>query len=266
MLLINQVRTDPRNGLPSHNGIYQIHALIDASQIYSQARSKDNIAALIAFSTTGTLWGGLITWLTLKRNRQHQGIMEQAHHELVHLNNKLTQLASTDPLTQCPNRRAAESRLHHEMAQLQRYNHPFCAVMLDLDFFKRINDKYGHDIGDKVLCHFANTARETIRSNDVLARVGGEEFLLILPDTDGEQGLPLAQRLLDTVAANPLYLAEHTIKFTFSGGLAQARASEDISQLLLRADHFLYVAKEQGRCRICSEFSFAPPHSVLGHT
>ncbi|MFP2768457.1 GGDEF domain-containing protein [Oceanisphaera sp. KMM 10153] len=245
----------------SNSGDYQVHALADAEPIYRQAREKDTLAAVITLASTGSLWGGVLTILTLKRRRRHHLAMARANDELLCLNRQLKQLATTDALTQCPNRRAAETRVKYEQAKLQRYHHPFCIVMLDIDFFKRINDQHGHDIGDQVLRHFALIGRQTIRDTDVLARIGGEEFLLILPETAFEQAIQLAQRLLDTLAATPLYLTDRTICFTFSGGLAEATTEDNISQLLIRADQALYQAKEQGRCQICSA-SLPRPQSV----
>ncbi len=245
----------------SDNADYQVHALADAEPIYRLAREKDSLAAIITLASTGSLWGGVLTILTLKRNRRHHLVMSRANDELLRLNRQLKQLATTDVLTQCPNRRAAENRLKYELANLQRYHHPFCIVMLDIDYFKRINDQHGHDIGDKVLRHFAVTGRKAIRDTDVLARIGGEEFLLILPETAFEQAMQLARRLLDQVAETPLYLADRTVSFTFSGGLTEATAEDNISLLLIRADQALYQAKEQGRCRICSA-TLPPPRSV----
>ncbi|MGR7920320.1 GGDEF domain-containing protein [Zobellella denitrificans] len=235
------------------NGDYRVYALADAAAIYHLARERDNLALIITLAATGSLWGGLLTILTLKRNRRHRLAIGRANTELVRLNQQLKQLATTDALTQCPNRRAAEARLQYELAKLRRYGHPFCIVMVDIDHFKQINDQHGHDIGDKVLRHFAKVGRQAIRDTDVLARIGGEEFLLILPDTDHQQGLHLARRLLDTVSATPLYLADRTISFSFSGGLTEAHNHDGTNDLLVRADRALYRAKEKGRCRICSE-------------
>jgi diguanylate cyclase (GGDEF)-like protein len=309
VLLLGDERTPVL--LVSHapeEGGYQVHAMADASAAYRLALEQDRLATLITLGATGSLWGGLLTVLTLKRNRRHrlvmgrannelvrlnrqlkqlattdpltdcpnrraaearlqyelanlQLVMGRANNELVRLNRQLKQLATTDPLTDCPNRRAAEARLQYELANLQRYNHPFCIVMLDIDHFKHINDQHGHDTGDEVLRHFARLSRKTIRDTDILARIGGEEFLLILPKTDHQQGMHLAQRLLDTVAATPLYLADKTIGFTFSGGLTEARKSDGTNQLLVRADRALYRAKDNGRCRICSE-NLVLDHSV----
>lgn len=262
VLLLGDERTPVL--LVSHapeEGGYQVHAMADAGAAYRLALEQDRLATLITLGATGSLWGGLLTVLTLKRNRRHRLVMGRANNELVRLNRQLKQLATTDPLTDCPNRRAAEARLQYELANLQRYNHPFCIVMLDIDHFKHINDQHGHDTGDEVLRHFARLSRKTIRDTDILARIGGEEFLLILPKTDHQQGMHLAQRLLDTVAATPLYLADKTIGFTFSGGLTEARKSDGTNQLLVRADRALYRAKDNGRCRICSE-NLVLDHSV----
>lgn len=248
----------------SENEYYQVHALADAESIYRQAREKDNLAAIITLAGTGSLWGGLLTIVTLKRNRRHGRAMSRANNELLRLNRRLKQQATTDALTQCPNRRAAEALMRYELANLQRYHHPFCIVMIDIDHFKHVNDQHGHDIGDKVLRHFAVTGRKAIRDTDILARIGGEEFLLILPQTRHQQGLQLAQRLLDNIAQTPLYLADRTISFTFSGGLTEASAEDDISQLLIRADQYLYQAKETGRCRICCATTLPVTSAAVG--
>ncbi|WP_298715673.1 sensor domain-containing diguanylate cyclase [uncultured Oceanisphaera sp.] len=248
----------------SENEYYQVHALADAESIYRQTRDKDNLAAIITLAGTGSFWGGLLTILTLKRNRRHGLAISRANNELLRLNQQLKQQATTDALTQCPNRRAAEALMRYELANLQRYHHPFCIVMIDIDHFKHVNDQHGHDIGDKVLRHFAVTGRKAIRDTDVLARIGGEEFLLILPQTQHQQAMQLAQRLLDSIAQTPLYLADRTIGFTFSGGLTEATPEDDISQLLIRADQCLYQAKETGRCRICCDTALAVTSAAAG--
>lgn len=232
---------------------YQVHAMADAEPIYQLAKEQDRLAAIVTLAATGSLWGGLLTLLTFKRNRRHRLTVSRANNELVRLNQQLKQMATTDFLTHCPNRRAGEARLQFELANLLRHRQPFCIVMLDIDHFKHINDQYGHDTGDQVLRHFAKVSRDTIRDTDFLARIGGEEFLLILPQTTRQQGMALVQRLLDNIAGTPLYLADKTVSYTFSGGLTQGREEDGINDLLARADRALYQAKESGRCRICVE-------------
>ncbi|ART81015.1 GGDEF domain-containing protein [Oceanisphaera avium] len=206
--------------------------------------------------------GGLLSFLTLRRNRRQQRAMHSTHQELLRLNSQLSHLADTDTLTQCPNRRAAYSRLGQELLQLRSYDQYFCVVLLDLDFFKAVNDRHGHDVGDQVLAYFSHTARNTLRASDFLARIGGEEFLLILPETRRAQALPLAQRLLDTIIANPLYLSDKTIPFTFSGGLIEAHKEDDIQHLLQRADRYLYAAKLRGRSQIIDDKAYDKPPSA----
>ncbi|GAA3538776.1 diguanylate cyclase [Zobellella aerophila] len=229
---------------------YQVHAIADAQPVYALATNKARLSGLVALGVTGSLWGMILTALTLKRNKRYRKIMNRTNNELVRLNQQLKSLATTDFLTLCPNRRAAESRLQQELANARRYGSPLCILTPDLDHFKHINDQYGHDVGDQVLQHFAKHIREAIRDTDMFARTGGEEFLLILPQTTLQQALPLTQRLLDNISATPLYLADKTVSISFSGGLIQAHEDETMNELLARADRALYSAKEAGRCRI----------------
>lgn len=232
---------------------YQVHAIADAQPVYHLAENKDRLSALVSLGVTGSLWGLILTVLTLKRNKRYRMTMSRANNELVRLNQQLKSLATTDFLTLCPNRRAAESRLQQELANARRYSSPLCILIQDLDHFKHINDQYGHDVGDQVLQHFAKHIRAAIRDTDMFARIGGEEFLLILPQTPLQQAQPLTQRLLDTISATPLYLADKTISISFSGGLVQAYEDETMNELLARADRGLYSAKGAGRCRIHTE-------------
>lgn len=232
---------------------YRVHAIADAQPVYALAENKDRLSGLVVVGVTGSLWGLILTVLTLKRNKRYRATMSRANDELVRLNQQLKSLATTDFLTFCPNRRAAETRLQQELANARRYGSPLCILTQDLDYFKHINDQYGHDVGDQVLQHFAKHIREAIRDTDMFARTGGEEFLLILPQTTLQQAQPLTQRLLDNISATPLYLADKTISISFSGGLIQAHEDDTMNELLARADRALYSAKEAGRCRIHTE-------------
>ncbi|WP_157953613.1 sensor domain-containing diguanylate cyclase [Zobellella maritima] len=232
---------------------YRVHAIADAQPVYTLAENKDRLSGLVAVGVTGSLWGLILTVLTLKRNKKYRATMSRANDELVRLNQQLKSLATTDFLTYCPNRRSAETRLQQELANARRYGSPLCILTQDLDYFKHINDQYGHDVGDQVLQHFAKHIREAIRDTDLFARTGGEEFLLILPQTTLQQALPLTQRLLDNISATPLYLVDKTVSISFSGGLIQAHEDETMNELLARADRALYSAKEAGRCRIHTE-------------
>ncbi|HWI14813.1 MAG TPA: diguanylate cyclase, partial [Burkholderiales bacterium] len=161
----------------------------------------------------------------------------------------LTELATTDMLTGLPNRRHFVVRLEEEHARLQRFDTQYAALLLlDLDYFKRINDTYGHAAGDAVLKHFAALLRTGIRKIDVPARVGGEEFAIILPGATRTAALELAERLRRTVAGTPAVYDGASIPFTVSIGIAAMdRADAQAGAALVRADAALYRAKASGR-------------------
>lgn len=165
---------------------------------------------------------------------------------------ELWELATTDGLTGFLNRRHFLARLQEEFDRLQRNEDLRSALlMLDIDHFKRINDSYGHAIGDEVLKHFAGIIRSQQRKIDIVGRIGGEEFAVILPDTDLSEARVLAERLLHAVARTPLIHEMSLIETTVSIGIAQlAVASESADSALKQADQALYRAKEAGRNRI----------------
>ena len=165
---------------------------------------------------------------------------------------KLLVLATTDALTELPNRRQFLARLAEEFAKVQRFGNQHCSVLvLDLDYFKRINDTCGHAMGDAVLQHFAKLMRKAFRNIDIAARVGGEEFAVILPGSDLAAARTSAERLREIVAKTPLVQDGKTISVTVSIGAAIMVPSDtEADQTLIRADEALYRAKENGRNRV----------------
>jgi diguanylate cyclase (GGDEF)-like protein/PAS domain S-box-containing protein len=165
---------------------------------------------------------------------------------------ELLVLATTDLLTELPNRRHFFARLTEEFARVQRLGNQHCSIlMLDLDHFKRINDTYGHAMGDAVLQHFAQLMRKAFRSIDMAARVGGEEFAVILPGSDLAAARTSAERLREIVAKTPLVQDGKTISVTVSIGAATMVPSDsEADQMLIRADEALYRAKENGRNQV----------------
>jgi diguanylate cyclase (GGDEF)-like protein/PAS domain S-box-containing protein len=165
---------------------------------------------------------------------------------------ELLVLANTDLLTDLPNRRQFFARLTEEFARVKRLGNQHCSIlMLDLDHFKRVNDTYGHAMGDAALQHFAQLMRKAFRSIDVAARVGGEEFAVILPGSDLAAARKSAERLRRIVAKTPLVQDGKTISVTVSIGAATVDLSDsDADQTLIRADEALYRAKENGRNQV----------------
>lgn len=165
--------------------------------------------------------------------------------------NRLRRLASVDDLTQLANRRHFMAMLEQETGRARRYGHPVSLLMVDADHFKSINDRFGHDTGDRALQLLAHVAKKVCRSADVVGRVGGEEFAILLPETRIEEAVHVAERLRIAVAETPLMVGDHSMSITVSiGASAACGATCDRHELLQRADAALYVAKNEGRNRV----------------
>jgi diguanylate cyclase (GGDEF)-like protein len=175
--------------------------------------------------------------------------------ELTKIKHEMERLAHTDFLTGLANRRYFMQRLTEETERVKRGNQPMSVLLLDMDSFKRINDTHGHDIGDRVLQVIASVTLEVKRISDVAARIGGEEFAMLLPDTDREGAVKLAQRLRRTI--NEQMIADARggpIQVTASIGVAtMSQADRGLDHILTHADRALYRAKDAGRNRVCTE-------------
>ncbi len=155
--------------------------------------------------------------------------------------------AITDTLTGLPNREAYNERIYQEVQRWQRYENPLTIAVIDIDFFKKINDNYGHQIGDKVLKIVAQTVSKLLREVDFMARFGGEEFVVLLPETDADNALSLLNRIRESLAKKPLKYKEDKISLTVSIGIAQFGGDDTSEVAFGRADEALYKAKENGR-------------------
>ncbi|MFZ5735627.1 sensor domain-containing diguanylate cyclase [Rhodopseudomonas palustris] len=177
---------------------------------------------------------------------------------------ELERLATTDGMTGVYNRRHFLTLADREWARARRYQRPMSFLMIDIDYFKAINDGFGHQVGDEMIVHLARLARDCKRDCDVLARLGGEEFALLLPETDLAQAQVVAERLRREVAANALVVASRSIPATVSIGVATALPGmDDVSELMKAADQALYDAKHAGRNRvICRAAHDAAPSLV----
>lgn len=164
---------------------------------------------------------------------------------------ELEVLARTDSLTGLFNRRYMEERLNAELDRSRRYGNALAVALLDFDHFKTINDKHGHAAGDAALELFADTVRELTRTTDITARWGGEEFLMLLPETDLEGALNFLERLADNLRAADFAPTGKPVELTMSIGLALAHSDDDRDTLVSRADEAMYRAKTGGRDRIC---------------
>ncbi|WMC09788.1 biofilm regulation diguanylate cyclase SiaD [Oceanimonas pelagia] len=185
----------------------------------------------------------------LKRLDKITRISDRYQRSLLELNDQLRQAALRDPLTGLANRRQLMERLHDEQARCRRGQPAFALAMLDVDHFKRINDTYGHDTGDRVLCRLAETLAGQLRTQDLCARWGGEEFVLLLPHTALEPAGALLRRIM--TAVRELVVDEvPALRLTVSAGLTTHQPHETLDDTLRRADQLLIGAKNAGRDRL----------------
>jgi diguanylate cyclase len=224
--------------LDEHHG-----ALSDSVENFRKSRDRQEILELL-----GTI---------LHQSNDIRDTVESSRRELVEsrreLENIQKELAETrhelnhDALTGVLNRRTLEATLSHDIARVRRTGGHLALAMIDLDHFKTINDVHGHQVGDEALIYFVQMARSVMRQSDALVRFGGDEFIMILPDTDARGGHLVLSRLHMLLGKSPFTREGVAILLSFSAGIAQLTGGEDDKQLLRRADKAAYLAKQAGR-------------------
>ncbi|WP_374359892.1 GGDEF domain-containing protein [Pseudoduganella danionis] len=188
-----------------------------------------------------------------ERNQLEARVLQRTQ-ELMQANAKLEQLATTDPLTGIGNRRRMTEQINRELDRGRRFGHPLSLLMADIDHFKNVNDQYGHEAGDRVIVAVAKALADGVRNIDLASRFGGEEFVLLMPETSIEVATSAAERLRQEIAALEVKGDKgESIHFTISIGVAMAPPENTLdtpSTLVSRADKALYQAKEAGRNRV----------------
>ncbi|MBG3876305.1 diguanylate cyclase [Desulfovibrio oxamicus] len=232
----------PQDGLSLHvaEDVGEALTLEDRRQV------RFHLAVLSGLAVLGTLLSAIIYTL---RNRAQLHIIEANNQALTRLNGELRCMAERDHLTGCFNRRRLDEAMNAELARSARSGHPLALAMLDLDHFKTVNDRHGHGVGDAMLAHVTEIIRNQLREPDLLARVGGEEFALLLPDTGEREAVALLERVRRKVEENPLPHADAPIPMTVSAGVAEARPDIEPGRWMHEADAALYMAKRCGRNR-----------------
>ena len=176
-------------------------------------------------------------------------MMEIEHRRALEL--KLKEMASTDPLTGLANRREYETLFMHEIHRARRSGTPLAACILDLDHFKRVNDTYGHAAGDAVLRNTAQLLKQKLRTMDIIGRLGGEEFIILLPETTIDQAAAIGTRLLEALAEMEIDVGKTTIRVTATIGISGLiDEDETFNTIIARADEALYRGKNAGRNRV----------------
>ena len=178
---------------------------------------------------------------------------EEKQAEMVRLQQELDRVSAQarhDPLTGSLNRKGLDEVLEREIARARRTETPLCVALLDVDNFKQVNDRMGHEAGDAALVHLANVVRDVMRPQDMLARYGGEEFILVLPDTPLDVGVQAMQRLQRELTKRFFLQGNEKLLITFSAGLAQVATDENSTDTIRRADQGMYLAKRNGKNRV----------------
>lgn len=186
---------------------------------------------------------------------RHQELLARirTHVELKQAKEKLLRMATTDELTCLANRRHFMERLHEEYERSRRNESEFTMLMIDIDYFKNINDTYGHQAGDIVLRRLSDTMKNNLRLSDILGRIGGEEFAILLPDTEIREGMAIAERLRKKIENLGIPYNGSVLHITISIGASPSFNDDTgIDSILQRSDSALYKAKGMGRNQSCS--------------
>ncbi len=200
-----------------------------------------------------TFWGSTIATALSGQDGSANGFVLVTHDltDRKQMEDHLVTLATVDPLTGALNRRAGDDRLEETFRRWQHHGRPFSALMIDCDEFKHVNDRFGHEAGDKLLIAVVRTCRENMRGADSPIRWGGEEFLVLLPETGADIAVIVAERMRRAIAAVEIVSATGTIRITVSVGVAESSTLDgSAADVLRRADMALYNAKETGRNRV----------------
>jgi diguanylate cyclase len=208
---------------------------------------------------------GLTQFVSTQSRRAAEAgdVIERMTHRLKDLEQQATHLREDlevqharvllDPLTGILNRAGYTEMVTKHYARWKRYGGALSLAVIDLDLFKEINDRYGHAAGDKVLATVASKLKELTRESDVLCRYGGEEFVLLLPETSTNDGRTMLEKLRSHIAECPFRYKDTPVRITMSGGVAQFQGSDTIEAVFERADSAMYLAKQHGRNRVCTD-------------
>ncbi|MDZ4187724.1 MAG: diguanylate cyclase [Hydrogenophaga sp.] len=238
-----------RHALGSHStseGILKVYVLRDLEPLLA-SNQRDQL-----------WWFGLVSTLVLLSATLAAGAAQyvittqQQQSALQSINQVLDRQANTDALTGCANRRHFMHALDQEINRSNRYGSDFCVLSADIDFFKRVNDTHGHAAGDEVLKHFVATIQSHLRGTDLLGRLGGEEFSILLPQTPAEGGAMMAERIRSAVEVSPALFGTTRIAVTVSMGGVQSQSDtpQGVDVVLAQADEALYAAKQGGRNKV----------------
>ncbi|NMA13983.1 MAG: GGDEF domain-containing protein [Clostridia bacterium] len=218
---------------------YLIALTITDQQVLLSNRVNGITAIGIGFLLSFILWHYNYTNIIQKRRIEIQ-------------QKQLEQMAYYDPLTDLPNRRLLEKLIKREFSSMKRYGHETVIIILDIDDFKKINDTYGHPVGDNILMQLADLLKNNVRKSDTVARFGGEKFIILMPKTSVEEGYVFAERLRKLIMEKRFTIGTVTLGITSSFGVSPMRdiSSQALEDYYFLADRALYLAKQSGKNRV----------------
>ena len=257
-LLVNPRLEDVQALVPYHGGTLLLYrGLLNIARADGESRSlqghiyrwqQGRLLVAAEYDVEGLEILGATVLQLNEELAQTQRQLLRANRELRRTESVIQELMNTDPLTGVGNRRRLNEALAAEVERSRRHRHPFCLLIADLDHFKDVNDLHGYAVGDEVLKFFAVLLREHSRQSDQVARFGGEEFVLLLPDTVLESAVACAERIRQRLEWQPL--TPRSGRITASFGVAMLAGDEKSDELLRRADQALHRSKREGRNRV----------------
>ena len=215
--------------------------------LYSPPLASSDIIGTTLISGLASLLASSIIFYQNFLVSKTKADMENVNRRLLNAQKKLRKQANTDSLTGLFNRRSYFLSMKKEISRYERQQRPFSLLLMDIDHFKKVNDSFGHSRGDVVLQKLAKILQETAREQDIVARTGGEEFSILLPEAKKEEAKVMAERIRETVSKSEMGSQEIEIQITISIGVAEILPGEDVDAIYNRADLALYRAKAKGR-------------------
>lgn len=176
--------------------------------------------------------------------------LQKKNVQLEQAKKRLDEIARTDPLTKLSNRRDFYELIEREVIRFERNQRPLSIVMTDIDYFKKVNDTYGHDCGDYILVSVGNIIRTEIRKQDAVGRWGGEEFILLLPHTDAKGAYNVSEKIRKKIENTTFHYSDHTLHINLTLGICEFKKNMNIKDCINKADHALYLGKQEGRNRV----------------